>query len=74
MSTAKNGLISRGLDGFVRVAIGKGCYLKLPLAQYEQAIDAGKAERRARRQAQREQAAQTTQESDRLAWIDTEPF
>ena len=65
----KNGLISRGLDGFVRVSIGKSCFLKLPVAQYEAAIDAGKAERRAKQHADREAQGQATQEASRLDWI-----
>lgn len=71
MAALKNGLISRGLDGYVRVSIGKGCYLKLPAAHYDQAIAAGKAERRAKRQAAREQATQAQHEAKTLTWIDT---
>ena len=67
----KNGLISRDADGYIRVSIGKGCYLKLPVAQYDAAIEAGKAEQRARRQAAREVQAQASQDARRLGWLDT---
>jgi hypothetical protein len=69
---AKTVMMTQGLDGWVRLDLGKGCILKLSAAAYYAGIAAGKAEQRGRQQAHREAAGQAHREADSLRWIDND--
>ena len=62
----------QSLDGYVRFEY-QGCLVKLRAAHWHAALEAGKQERRALQQAQREAQGQATQEAQALAWIDDAP-
>ncbi len=61
-----------GLDGYVRVPLGKSCVLKLRQADYVAGIEAGKQEARALQQARRETHQQAVQQAQALRWLDEE--
>jgi hypothetical protein len=63
-------LMAQGLDGYVRLTIGKGCVAKLRAADWYKALADGKAERRACEQARREAQAQAEREAETLEWIE----
>jgi 3'-phosphoadenosine 5'-phosphosulfate sulfotransferase len=66
----KSILMTQGLDGYVRVTLAKGVVLKMRVAHYYQALEAGKAEIRALHQARREGQAQAKREAETLEWIE----
>jgi 3'-phosphoadenosine 5'-phosphosulfate sulfotransferase len=66
----KTMLLAQGLDGYVRVTLPKGVVLKMRIAEYYKALEAGKAEARATHQARREEQAKAEQDANRLTWIE----
>jgi len=67
---AKTILLTQSLDGYVRVTLPKGVILKMRIADYYKALEAGKAEARAMQQARREAQTQAERESEALTWIE----
>lgn len=59
-------------DGVVRLTLGKGVLLILPVDVFVDGLQRGKLERRTQRRTQHQQRQQARSEAQALAWLDTQ--